>query len=770
VIHPRSLRATRFSPLLAVVIIASLLVVAAPSVTAQAALDSPPPPLERSWYTPLVPGRLLDTRPGMDTVDGLGRPGSPLGPKASTTVPVLGRAGVPATGVSAVVLNVTVTNPTASSFLTIWPNGARRPVASNLNFVAGQTIANLVVAKVGSSGRVALYNLAGRVDVIVDVAGYVPVTDGFVPLVPARLLETRPGQSTVDGRGRPGVPLGARRVLELQVTGRGGVPSSGVDSVALNVTATNVTQASFLTIWPAGTTRPVASNLNMVPGRTVPNMVVAKVGAGGRVGIYNHSGSTDVIADVAGYFLTNGTFVSVRPARVFETRPGQFVSPGGTNREMRIGDDQRVEVRVTGVGGVPDFGVSAVILNVTAINADSASFLTVWPTGAGRPNASNLNLACCGQVTPNLVVAKVGAGGHVSLYNRAGNTDVAVDVAGYFLAETGLVRDLDVSARSTCALMEVGTLTCWGALPQDPELHYGGSQDRRPDPYEVNTVDDAVDLATGSSHTCVLRPAGDVWCWASPTVFDLAGTGGQYASNRAWPARRVVLPGRAVDVDASYSQTCALLADGTVWCWGRGYDGVTRSSAQKIANLDGAQSLSIGDDHGCSVRSGGGVRCGGVLNTAGTLGDGTATDSPRRAVDVAGLTDADWVSVNGLNTCATRTNGGARCWGRDFGSTPSDLVGVDAQALDDVAQVVGGDDFTCVLRFDGTVWCGTGATPPSAPVPGLSPIVYLAAGRFHVCAVDDLSEVYCWGLNGDGQVGDGTFFDRGSPRLVLAFE
>jgi len=72
----------------------------------------------------------------------------------------------------AVVLNVTVTNATAGSYLTLWPDGAARPLASDLNFVAGQTVPNLVVVKLGANGKVDIFNFAGTTDVVVDVVGW----------------------------------------------------------------------------------------------------------------------------------------------------------------------------------------------------------------------------------------------------------------------------------------------------------------------------------------------------------------------------------------------------------------------------------------------------------------------------------------------------------------------------------------------------------------------------------------------------------------------
>ena len=115
-------------------------------------------------------------------------------------------------------------------------------------------------------------------------------------LAPARILDTR------SSLGAPAAKVGPGATLGLQVTGRGGVPASGVSAVALNVTVTNPTAVSHLTAWPAGPARPLASNLNYGPGQTVPNMVVVKVGEGGRVNLYNAGGSTDVVVDVAGWY------------------------------------------------------------------------------------------------------------------------------------------------------------------------------------------------------------------------------------------------------------------------------------------------------------------------------------------------------------------------------------------------------------------------------------------------------------------------------------
>ncbi len=169
--------------------------------------------------------------------------------------------------------------------------------------MAGQTIPNLVIAKIDSGGQVSIFNFAGATHVIADVAGWFPTGLAYHALAPARLLDGA-GGVTVDGREAGAGAVGPGATRTLKVTGRGGVAASGAAAVVLNVTATEPTAGGHLTVHPAGEARPHASNLSFVRGQTIANLVVAKVGAEGQVSIYNAAGSTHLIADVAGWFPT----------------------------------------------------------------------------------------------------------------------------------------------------------------------------------------------------------------------------------------------------------------------------------------------------------------------------------------------------------------------------------------------------------------------------------------------------------------------------------
>jgi hypothetical protein len=202
--------------------------------------------------------------------------------------------GLPA-GANAVALNVTVTGGSATSYLTVYPGSQPRPtVESNLNFVAGQTIPNLVIVPLGPGNTVTFYNAAGTVNVIADLVGsYAPGTGGrYTGTPPTRVLDTR---TSIGGHPSK---LGVGGTLTLTVPG---LPS-GATAVALSVTVTNPTTTSYLTAYPSGTTRPTASNLNFLAGQTISNLVMVPLGPGNTVTFYNALGTVDVVAALAGSF------------------------------------------------------------------------------------------------------------------------------------------------------------------------------------------------------------------------------------------------------------------------------------------------------------------------------------------------------------------------------------------------------------------------------------------------------------------------------------
>ena len=370
-----------------------------------------------SGYTPVSPARLLDTRTNSTTLHG----GSTL------QLQVAGQGGVPASGAAAVVLNVTATNTTGNSFLTVFPDGQPRPISSNLNFTPGVSVPNLVTVQVPANGKIDFYNLTGNVDVVADVFGYYSAdgTSLYKQAGPARLLDTR--------ETGPSIGNGGTRLL--QVTGTQGIPTTGVTAVILNVTATNPTKSSFISVYPGGTPVPQSSNLNFAAGQTIANLVTVPVGADGTVSFFNLAGTVDVVADVFGYYTNTGDglhFHATSPARLADSRTGSGLI---SNNGSPIGPGGVAQVAIQNVNGVTgnngQLGLAgALALNVTATNPTAGSFITVYGSSLARPSSSNLNFTP-GQTIPNSVVVPTN-GGALDFYNLAGNVDVVVDLFGYF--------------------------------------------------------------------------------------------------------------------------------------------------------------------------------------------------------------------------------------------------------------------------------------------------------------------------------------------------
>lgn len=269
-------------------------------------------------------------------------------------------------------------------------------------------------------------------------AGTVPITSGaavaataagsFQALAPSRLLDTRAGIGAPAGR------LAASGDLTLQITGRGGVPAWNVSAVLLNVTVVTPAGAGYLTVYPAGTSRPKVSSLNFTAGMTVANSVLVPVSGDGRIQLFNSATSgVHVVADVAGYHVAGtpsaaGSFQPVTPARLLDTRfsIGTTTSPIPANSSASF--------QVAGRGSVPSSGVSAVLLNITATSPGAAGFVTAYPDGGFRPTTSIVNFTAHTTVA-NLVVVPVGSNGRVRLFNRSDSSvQFLADIAGYYLS------------------------------------------------------------------------------------------------------------------------------------------------------------------------------------------------------------------------------------------------------------------------------------------------------------------------------------------------
>ncbi len=238
----------------------------------------------------LSPARLLDTRSGIGAAVRRVRGGETM------RLPMLGRGGVPASGVDAVVINLLSIRPTVDGWVTAWPSGSAKPETASLSFRAGRIIPNLTVCKVGPDGAINLEASGGQLDLVVDVVGCFASTGSrLVPVAPDRLLDTRSGIGAARAR------VGAGRDVVLSITGRG-VPSNAT-AVALNVSAVRPSEQTYLTVYPDGEQRPTASSLNPDPGAVSANLVIAKLGEGGRIRLFNASGHVDLLADLTAYFI-----------------------------------------------------------------------------------------------------------------------------------------------------------------------------------------------------------------------------------------------------------------------------------------------------------------------------------------------------------------------------------------------------------------------------------------------------------------------------------
>jgi hypothetical protein len=306
------------------------------------------------------------------------------------------------------------------------------PTVSNLNFTPGVTVANLVTVPLSSTGGVSIFNHAGSTNVVVDVEGYytsTPSANGsglYNAISPVRALGTL----------QHGAVVAANTSVPVTVTGTlTGVPANATAVVA-NVTASFGTNPSFLTVYPAGATMPLASNLNFGANQVVPNRVTVGVGTVGQIEVYNHSGTVNVDVDVDGYYTgaggTGSVFVPITPVRVADTRTASLV---GTETPIAASTSESFNLATT-TSGIPATA-SSVAANFTVVSGDASGYLSVYPTSTTvHPVSSSVNWVA-NSIVPNFTIADTAGTGNVDVYNSHGATiNLVIDAFGYFMTSS----------------------------------------------------------------------------------------------------------------------------------------------------------------------------------------------------------------------------------------------------------------------------------------------------------------------------------------------
>lgn len=251
----------------------------------------------------------------------------------------------------------------------------------------------------------------------------------YTPYGPTRILDTRKGTGVAKA-----APVPANGTVRLKIAGNGSIPSN-VTAVALNITVVSPTRSGYAEVYPDGSPRPAVSNVNFGPGQTIANSIIVPV-TDGYVDLVNASaGSTELLADVTGYFsqVAASGYTPLTPDRLLDTTKGIGAAKGA------LPADKSLSLTVAGAddGQLPSSGITAVVLNVTVTQATGNGDLTAYPGGKPKPGTSNLNFKA-GDVRAASVLVPVGADGKIDIANggSTGATQVLADVAGYFSADS----------------------------------------------------------------------------------------------------------------------------------------------------------------------------------------------------------------------------------------------------------------------------------------------------------------------------------------------
>jgi len=377
-------------------------------------------------FVPLTPCRLLETRPEYNFEGRTGDFGPPYmkAGETRTLAPGTSRVCNVPTFARAYVLNITLVPRSSVDFVTIYPAGPR-PDFFSIRSPDGQIVANQAVVKSGDS-ILQIYS-SHDTDVLIDISGYFLDRSAsnenivFYPLTPCRVIETRAAYRTPAGPfGPPTMSKGETRRFRFPNSPHCAIPA-GAAAYSATLTAVPPQPLPYMTAWAAGSAQPNVSSINSFAGRTLANNIIVPAGANGEIDIYAFD-RTDFIADINGYFAPdNGQGLYYTPVTQCRASDAEYAK------------DQTRTIAIPTAGNCTGIPATAkgYVIDATAIpNGAPMPFLTLYPTGQPRPNASVLN-AFEGQTVTNTSIIPAGTNGAIDVYAFE-RTRVVVDVSGYF--------------------------------------------------------------------------------------------------------------------------------------------------------------------------------------------------------------------------------------------------------------------------------------------------------------------------------------------------
>ncbi len=304
----------------------------------------------------------------------------------------------------------------------------------------------------------------------------------------------------------------------------------------------------------------------------------------------------------------------------------------------------------------------------------------------------------------------------------------------------------------------------------------------------MSGLTNATRLAVGGEHACAIRADTSVVCWGENARRQL-GDGSNM--DRSTPVVVAGLTG-AVDISAGGEHTCVVRGGAVVSCWGRnnqdqlGTGGGDRGTPMDVPGVSGAMAVAAGTAHTCALLGTGAVSCWGD-NDAGELGRGATSDRSVTPMDVMSLANARGITAGNAFTCAVRDGGTASCWGDNSagqlgdGTTTPSSVPVTVMMATDVARLTAGGDHVCLrTRTSSALACwglngagqlGDGTTSdrrtPGALLAMPTGVASVSAGAQHTCATRTTGAPLCWGLGGSGQLGNDATGNSTTPVSVL---